>query len=497
MESLRPEVEPFGIHTTIVNPGFFRTELLTPESTDLRRDGDRRLRRAPRCAGRVLDQPGRQAVGPPGEAGPGPADGRERGAAAAAVHRRRRLDRLDRAEGRRPAGRHRPQPRALHLARLRGRMTMRAAIFTGPSPSRRRRRPDAALTEPTDAIVRVTLACVCGSDLWYYRGLSPHDLGAIGHEFIGIVEEVGADVRDCAPATSWSRRSPSATARASLCRAGWPSNCLHGGGYRQPRHGRRQARPSACLRRATLVKVPGAGHSDETLRSILALSDVACTGHHAAVSGGVGPGMTVAVVGDGAVGLFARACGEAARRRADHRADPESGPPAGRPRVRGNRHRRRARRRGDRRRPPHDGRPRRRSRPRVCWHWRLDGDGLRDRSGGLGRRRGRGTARRRRADRHGDLPKRRPARRRCPGPQYVPELLPDVLAGRINPGRVLDYETDLDHIRDAYDAMDERRAIKALVRVAAGLGQEMDPTDLAHHRGEQRLWALELGEQLP
>jgi NADPH:quinone reductase-like Zn-dependent oxidoreductase len=76
---------------------------------------------------------------------------------------------------------------------------MKAAIYGGPLDITVGERADPVLKSPTDAIVRVTLACVCGSDLWYYRGLSPHDLGAIGHEFIGIVDEVGADVRDLRP----------------------------------------------------------------------------------------------------------------------------------------------------------------------------------------------------------------------------------------------------------------------------------------------------------
>jgi len=142
--------------------------------------------------------------------------------------------------------------------------------------------------------------------LWYYRGLSPHDLGAIGHEFIGIVDEVGADVRDLQPGDLVVTPFTYSDGTCVLCRAGWSSNCLHGGGYGN--HGMDGGQGEAVrvpFADATLVKVPGTGHSDEILRSILALSDVACTGHHAAVSGGVGPGMTVAVVGDGAVGLSA------------------------------------------------------------------------------------------------------------------------------------------------------------------------------------------------
>ena len=73
---------------------------------------------------------------------------------------------------------------------------MKAAIFGGPRDLSVGERPDPVIKDPSDAIVRVTLACVCGSDLWYYRGLSPHDLGAIGHEFMGVIEDVGEEVRD-------------------------------------------------------------------------------------------------------------------------------------------------------------------------------------------------------------------------------------------------------------------------------------------------------------
>jgi threonine dehydrogenase-like Zn-dependent dehydrogenase len=183
---------------------------------------------------------------------------------------------------------------------------MRAAIFNGPRDITVGERPDPAITTPTDAVVRVTLACVCGSDLWYYRGLSPHDVGAIGHEFIGVVEETGADVRDLRRGDLVVTPFTYSDGTCVLCRAGWQSNCLHGGGYGN--HGMDGGQGEAVrvpFADATLVKVPGTGHSDDTLRSVLALSDVACTGHHAAVSGGVGPGMTIAVVGDGAVGLSA------------------------------------------------------------------------------------------------------------------------------------------------------------------------------------------------
>ena len=91
---------------------------------------------------------------------------------------------------------------------------MRAAIFEGPGAVEAGERPDPVIQEPTDAVVRVVLGCVCGSDLWYYRGESPHAAGSIGHEFIGVVEQAGADVTGSARGTWWSPRSSTATCPA-------------------------------------------------------------------------------------------------------------------------------------------------------------------------------------------------------------------------------------------------------------------------------------------
>src|SRR2546428_3892154 len=167
-------------------------------------------------------------------------------------------------------------------------------------------RPDPKIQEPTDAVVRVVLGCVCGSDLWYYRGLSPHTLGPIGHEFIGIVEEVGAEVHTLKKNDFVIAPFTFCDGTCAHCRAGWPSNCLHGGSFGN--HGIDGGQGEAVrspFADATLVNVPGSGHSDETLKSLLSLSDVMCTGHHAAVSAGLKEGGVVGVVGDGAVGLCA------------------------------------------------------------------------------------------------------------------------------------------------------------------------------------------------
>ena len=94
---------------------------------------------------------------------------------------------------------------------------MRAAIFNGPHSITVGERPDPAIREPTDAVVRVVLGCVCGSDLWYYRGESPHAVGSIGHEFIGIVEDIGSEVDGIAkgalvvaPRHAWGQQGQSA-----------------------------------------------------------------------------------------------------------------------------------------------------------------------------------------------------------------------------------------------------------------------------------------------
>src|SRR5881409_2261633 len=94
---------------------------------------------------------------------------------------------------------------------------MRSAIFGGPQDITVGERPDPAIEEPTDAIVRVSLACVCGSDLWYYRGLSPHELGA--------------EVRDLRPGDFVVTPFTYSDGTCVLCRAGWPSNCINGGGF--------------------------------------------------------------------------------------------------------------------------------------------------------------------------------------------------------------------------------------------------------------------------
>jgi threonine dehydrogenase-like Zn-dependent dehydrogenase len=344
---------------------------------------------------------------------------------------------------------------------------MRAAIFSGPRSIELGERPDPVIQAPTDAVVRVVLACVCGSDLWYYRGESPHAVGSIGHEFIGVVEQTGADVLTVSPGDLVVAPFIYSDMSCPHCQRGSTISCLRGGSFGNGTidggQGEAVRVPQAG---STLVPVPGNRHSDQTLRSLLALSDVMATGHHAAVSAGVRHGDVVAVVGDGAVGLSAVL---AARRLGADRIIALSRHP---------------------------------DRQAIAKEFgatdvlEARGDeateAVMDLTRGIG------------ADAslecvgtpqaiatafaiarpgstvgmvgapHGDVPTaqtffRNVGWRGGPAPAriYIPELLDDVLSGAINPGLVLDYETDLDHVADAYAAMDERRAIKSLIRVGS------------------------------
>ncbi len=183
---------------------------------------------------------------------------------------------------------------------------MRASFFAGLRSIEVTDRPDPVIVALTDAVVRVVLTCVCGSDLWYYRGESPHTLGPIGHEFIGMVQQVGPEVHSLAEGDLVIAPFKYSDGTCANCRAGWTSSCVRGGAFGTDGFDGGQGEAVRVpFADATLVRVPGSGHSEEMMRSLLALSDVMCTGHHAAVSAGIRPGSVVAVIGDGAVGLCA------------------------------------------------------------------------------------------------------------------------------------------------------------------------------------------------
>ena len=346
---------------------------------------------------------------------------------------------------------------------------MKAAIFKGPGTIAVEERPKPAISEPTDAVVRVVLACVCGSDLWYYRGESDHPVGSIGHEFIGVVDQIGADVTTVAVGDFIIAPFAWSDGVCKNCEAGFHTACIHGGFFGGGVEGDGGQAEFVRVPQAdgTLVPVPGTEFSDETMASLLALTDVMSTGYHAAVSADVQPGDTVAVVGDGAVGLSgvlsAKMLG------------------AERIIVLGSTHE---------------------DRHQLAREWgatdiiSVRGDeaikalqdltdgygadavlecvGTKDametsfaiaRPGAIVGRVGvphgvnidaEGTFYRNVGMRGGPAPAR----------HYQPELLEAVLDGRINPGKVFDLTTDLDNIADAYAAMDQRRAIKALIKVS-------------------------------
>src|SRR6266516_2688097 len=190
---------------------------------------------------------------------------------------------------------------------------MRATVFRGPFDVRVEQVRDAALQEPTDALVRITHACICGSDLWPYRGLEPFPPGGrLGHEWMGMVEDVGSQVTTIKRGDRVIAPFAFSDGTCEFCRKGLYTNCLHGGVGGQP-HDRGQAEAiRAPFADGTLVVVPKSVEGDEArLRAILPLTDVMGTGQDAAVSAGVHAGGTVAIVGDGAVGF----CGILAARR--------------------------------------------------------------------------------------------------------------------------------------------------------------------------------------
>src|SRR5437016_10977318 len=346
---------------------------------------------------------------------------------------------------------------------------MKAALFKGKGAIELGERPDPTIKEPTDAVVRVVLACVCGSDLWYYRGLSDYTPGSpIGHEFVGVVEQVGDRVRNIAKGDFVVAPFLYCDGTCPNCRAGITSACVAGGAWgANGIDGGQGDAVRVPLAAGSLVKVPGSGHSDKILASLLTLSDVMCTGHHAAVSAGVKKDDTVAVVGDGAVGLCAII---AAKRLGAERIIALSRNPA---------RQNLAREFG-----ATDVLAERSEEANEAVLKLTDGVGVDAALECVGTNEAMQTALAiarpgslvgyvgvphgveipvqdiffRNVGVHGG-----PA----PARAYIPELLGDVLEGRINPGRVFDFTTNLDGIAEAYAAMDGRRAIKSLVRVGA------------------------------
>ena len=179
---------------------------------------------------------------------------------------------------------------------------MRGAVLHAPGDVRVEERPDPGIEQPTDAVIRLAATCVCGSDLWPYRGIEAVDGPApMGHEYVGIVEEVGGEVTTVRPGQFVVGSFFASDNTCEICHAGYQTHCVN----RQPGAptGAQAQYARIPLADGTLVATPDLP-SDDLVPGLLAASDVLGTGWFAAVAAEVGPGRTVAVVGDGAVGLL-------------------------------------------------------------------------------------------------------------------------------------------------------------------------------------------------
>ncbi len=184
---------------------------------------------------------------------------------------------------------------------------MKAAVFEGPRSINVHEVPDPVIKNPDEVIVKVTYSCICGSDLWMYRGIEPYESGRrIGHEFMGIVEAVGKGVKKIKAGNLVVAPFTASDGICPECRAGMTTACRRGLIWGSPGHdGGQGQKVLVPMADGTLFVIPQNKVTEQMMPSLLPLSDVLCTGHHAAVCAGVGKGATAAVIGDGAVGLCA------------------------------------------------------------------------------------------------------------------------------------------------------------------------------------------------
>ncbi|MFE7794963.1 zinc-dependent alcohol dehydrogenase family protein [Streptomyces sp. NPDC057460] len=339
---------------------------------------------------------------------------------------------------------------------------MRGAVLYAPGDVRFEERDDPKVINPTDAIIRTAATCVCGSDLWDYRGINPVDRPApFGHEYVGVVEEVGSDVHTIKPGQFVIGSFFASDNTCANCKNGYQTNCLH----REfvGAEGCQAEKIRIPLADGTLVATPEQP-AEEHIADLLACSDVMGTGWYAAVAAEVKPGDTVAVVGDGAVGLCAVIAAKelgAGRIIAMSRHEPRQklAREFGATDI--------VAERGD------DGIAR-----------------IKELTGGIGADRVLecvGTAQSMqqalRSTRPGgnvgfvgvphgvaidgeELFYSHVGLRGGPAPvrEFLPDLIDRVLSGRINPGKVFDLVLPLEEVAEGYRAMDERRAIKTLLR---------------------------------
>jgi threonine dehydrogenase-like Zn-dependent dehydrogenase len=327
--------------------------------------------------------------------------------------------------------------------------------------------PDSRIEEPTDALVRVTAACICGSDLHPYHSMT-RDQGPVrmGHEFIGIVEDIGSAVTTVKKGDLVVAPFAISDGTCEYCREGLQTSCVHGSFWdTQPHEGGQAEAARVPYADGTLVRLPVEADS-ALIPSLLTLSDVFGTGYHAAVRGGVKAGSTVTVIGDGAVGLLAvlsakRLGAEQIILMGRHQARTDLGREFGATDV-------------------------------VAERGEEGIEKVRELTGGQGTRivleavghmpayeqaygivRPGGTISRVGVPQYEDAPvgfgslfgknitlTGGPAPTRA----YIEELMPDILNGTISPGKVFDATTDLDGVPAAYKAMDERSRLKVLVK---------------------------------
>jgi hypothetical protein len=326
--------------------------------------------------------------------------------------------------------------------------------------------PDAHLDDPTDAVVRVTHACICGSDLWPYADMEPSEAGqSMGHEAIGVVQDVGAEVRMVKRGDLVIMPFAFSDGTCAFCHEGLNTACVHVGFFGN--NGMNGAQAEALrvpFADGTLFAL-NVGEDDELIPSLLTLSDVMGTGHHAAVVAGVKPGDSVAVVGDGAVGL----CGVIAAKRLGAEQIIIMGRHEERTRL--------ARELG--------------ATDVVAERGEDAVQRVRELTGGFGVNRvlecvgaepsidtaveiarPGGAIGRVGVPHYPSIPQAQPLFYKnvkvgggpAPVRAYIEELLPEILEGRIEPGRVFDRTVDLDGVPDGYRAMAERESIKVMVQ---------------------------------